>query len=96
MQVIDDSGFMTKETGRFSGMDRFRCREAVIEALRGEGLLEKEEAYLHNVGACYRCKTVVEPMESIQWFVRAAPLAGPAIQAVRSGETRIIPENWVV
>ena len=94
VQVIDDSGCMTKETGRFSGMDRFRCREAVVEALRGEGLLEKEEAYLHNVGACYRCKTVVEPMESIQWFVKAAPLAEPAIRAVRSGETRIVPESW--
>ncbi|GAB4365612.1 MAG: valine--tRNA ligase [Deltaproteobacteria bacterium] len=94
VQVIDDAGVMTKEAGRFAGMDRFRCREAVLEALRGEGLLEKEEPYTHNVGTCYRCRTVVEPMESIQWFVKAAPLAEPAMRAVRSGETRIIPENW--
>ncbi len=94
VRVIDDSGVMTREAGRFAGMDRFRCRESVLEALRGEGLLEKEEAYLHNVGTCYRCRTIVEPMESIQWFVKAAPLAEPAMRAVRSGETRIVPESW--
>ncbi|OGP33896.1 MAG: valine--tRNA ligase [Deltaproteobacteria bacterium GWC2_65_14] len=94
VQVIDDSGVMTKEAGRFSGMDRFRCREAVVEALRAENLLEREEPHLHNVGNCYRCRTVVEPMESIQWFVKTAPLAEPAIRAVRSGETRIVPGNW--
>jgi valyl-tRNA synthetase len=94
VRVIDDSGRMTAEAGAFAGMDRFECREAVLESLRKEGLIVKEEPYLHNVGRCYRCKTVVEPTESIQWFVKTKPLAEPAIHAVKSGETRIIPSNW--
>ena len=94
VRVIDDSGRMTAEAGAFAGMDRFECREAVLESLRREGLIVKEEPYLHNVGRCYRCKTVVEPTESIQWFVKTKPLAEPAIHAVSSGETRIIPSTW--
>jgi valyl-tRNA synthetase len=94
VRVIDDSGKMTAEAGAFAGMDRFACREAVLESLRKEGLVEKEEKYLHNVGHCYRCRTVVEPTESIQWFVKTKPLAEPAIRAVRSGETRIVPPSW--
>jgi valyl-tRNA synthetase len=94
VRVIDDSGKMTEETGAFAGMDRFACREAVLERLREDGLLVKEEQYLHNVGHCYRCKTAVEPSESIQWFVKTRPIAEPAIRAVQSGETRIIPSNW--
>jgi valyl-tRNA synthetase len=94
VRVIDDAGMMTNEAGSFMGMDRFVCREAVLERLRKEGILIKEEEYHHNVGHCYRCKTVVEPTESIQWFVRTKSLAEPAIRAVRSGETRIIPSNW--
>jgi valyl-tRNA synthetase len=94
VRVIDDSGKMTEEAGAFAGMDRFACREAVLERLREEGFLVKEEPYLHNVGHCYRCKTAVEPTESIQWFVRTKQIAEPAIRAVQSGETRIIPPNW--
>ncbi len=94
VRVIDDSGRMTREAGAFAGMDRFECRESVLESLRKDGLLEREEPYIHNVGRCYRCKTVVEPTESIQWFVKAKPLAEPAIRAVQSGKTRIIPSNW--
>ena len=94
VRVIDDAGKMTKDAGPFAGMERFACRDAVLESLRKEGLLVKEEQYLHNVGRCYRCKTVVEPTESIQWFVKTKPIAGPAIRAVQSGETRIIPSTW--
>jgi len=94
VRVIDESGRMTGEAGAFAGMDRFACREAVVEKLKAEGLLVKEEPYLHNVGHCYRCRTVVEPAESIQWFVRTKPLAEPAIRAVREGETRIVPPQW--
>ncbi|HZW36223.1 MAG: valine--tRNA ligase [Deltaproteobacteria bacterium] len=94
VRVIDESGKMTDEAGAFAGMDRFACREAVVEQLKAENLLVKEEPYLHNVGHCYRCHTVVEPSESIQWFVRTKPLAEPAIRAVKSGETRIIPAQW--
>ncbi|MGE5188940.1 MAG: valine--tRNA ligase [Gemmatimonadota bacterium] len=94
VRVIDESGAMTPEAGPFAGMDRFAARAAVLEKLRAENLVVKEEPYLHNVGHCYRCKTVVEPAESIQWFVRTRPLAEPAIAAVRSGETRIVPATW--
>ncbi|MCL5885173.1 MAG: valine--tRNA ligase [Deltaproteobacteria bacterium] len=94
VRVIDESGMMTAEAGAFAGMDRFACRKAVVEKLGAQGLLEKEEPYLHNVGRCYRCRTVVEPAESIQWFVRTKPLAEPAMRAVREGETRIIPPQW--
>jgi len=94
VRVIDESGRMTEEAGAFAGMDRLACREAVVEKLKAEALLVKEEPYLHNVGHCYRCRTVIEPAESIQWFVRTKPLAEPAIRAVRAGETRIIPPQW--
>ncbi|MBI5419493.1 MAG: valine--tRNA ligase [Deltaproteobacteria bacterium] len=94
VRVIDESGKMTAEAGAFAGQDRFACRKAVVLKLKEEGLLAKEEPYLHNVGHCYRCKTVVEPAESIQWFVKTKPLAEPAILAVKSGETRIIPSQW--
>jgi valyl-tRNA synthetase len=94
VRVIDESGRMTEEAGAFAGMDRFACREAVVEKLKAEDLLVKEEPYLHNVGHCYRCRTVVEPAESIQWFVRTKPLAEPAIRAVQAGETRIVPLQW--
>ena len=93
-KVIDDHGRMTEGAGKFEGMDRFECRKAVIQALQHHGLLVKTEAYSHNVGHCYRCKNVVEPNLSRQWFVRAKPLAEKAIAAVQNGQTRIIPESW--
>jgi len=94
VKVIGDDGFMTAEAGRFQGMDRFECREAVVEALHAEGLVEKIEPHPHSVGHCYRCKTIVEPNLSRQWFVKAKPLAEKAIEAVDTGKTRIIPETW--
>ncbi|CAB1063633.1 Valyl-tRNA synthetase (EC [Olavius sp. associated proteobacterium Delta 1] len=94
VKVISDNGDMTAEAGRFEGLDRFECRDAVIKALEVEGLLVKIDPYRHSVGHCYRCKTVVEPNLSRQWFVRAKPLAEKAIDAVKSGETKIIPEMW--
>ncbi len=94
VRVIDEAGAMTADAGPYAGMDRFAARAAVVEKLRAENLIVKEEPYLHNVGHCYRCKTVVEPAESIQWFVKTKPLAEPAIRAVRSGETRIVPAAW--
>ena len=94
VKVIADDGMMTEEAGRFSGMDRFECRKAVIEALKAEGLLERIDDHKHSVGHCYRCKTVVEPNLSRQWFVKAKPLAEKAIEAVETGKTRIIPESW--
>ncbi len=94
VKVIGDDGRMTAEAGRFCGMDRFECRKAVVEELKAAGLLLKVEPHRHSVGHCYRCKTVVEPNLSRQWFVRAKPLAEKAIAAVRDGRTRIVPETW--
>ncbi len=94
VKVIADDGSMTDAAGRFKGMDRFACRKAVVKALEAEGLLERVEAHRHSVGHCYRCKTVVEPNLSRQWFVKVKPLAEKAIEAVETGKTRIIPESW--
>ena len=94
VKVISDNGLMTAEAGPFEGLDRFECRNAVIEALEKEELLVRIEPYQHSVGHCYRCNTVVEPNLSKQWFVRTKPLAEKAIEAVKSGQTKIIPEMW--
>ncbi|MGD8494451.1 MAG: valine--tRNA ligase [Desulfobacterales bacterium] len=94
IKVIGDDGKMTAETGRFKGLDRFDAREAVVNALKNKKLLEKIEPYKHSVGHCYRCHTMVEPNLSRQWFVKVKPLARKAIDAVKSGQTRIIPDTW--
>ena len=94
VKVIDDDGIMTSEAGRFKGLDRFECRNQVVEALKMEGLLEKVAPYKHNIGHCYRCKTIVEPNLSKQWFVSAKPLAEKAIGAVVRGDTKIVPSIW--
>ena len=94
IKVISDNGDMTAEAGSYEGLDRFECRKAVVKDLEQQGLLIKIEPYQHSVGHCYRCKTVVEPNLSKQWFVRVKPLAEEAIAAVESGKTRIIPDMW--
>jgi valyl-tRNA synthetase len=94
VKVIGDDGAMTAEAGRYQGLDRTACRKAVLEDLAAAGLLEKVESYRHSVGHCYRCRSVIEPNLSRQWFVRTRPLAEKAIAAVREGSTRIIPETW--
>jgi valyl-tRNA synthetase len=94
VKVIGDDGKMTAEAGRYKGLDRFEARKSVVRDLKAEGLLIKLEPYKHNVGHCYRCKSVVEPNLSKQWFVRARPLAEKALAAVREGNTRIIPDIW--
>ncbi len=94
VKVIGDDGLMTTEAGRFKGLDRFECREAVVQALKKEGLLEKVEPYKHSIGHCYRCRAVLEPNLSKQWFVKAKPLAEKAIDAVKNGDTKIIPDTW--
>ena len=75
-------------------MDRFACREEIVEDLKDAGLIEKIEDHDHAVGHCYRCHTMVEPRLSPQWFVKMKPLAGPAIEAVRSGRIRFMPDRW--
>jgi valyl-tRNA synthetase len=94
LKVIDDGGCMLPPAGKFEGLDRFECRKQAVEALAELGLLEKKEPIKHSVGNCYRCHTDVEPSISKQWFVKVAPLAERASEAVRSGRTRIIPETW--
>ncbi len=94
LKVIDDDGCMLEGAGQFKGLDRFECREKTVEALTDQGLLVKKEPLKHKVGNCYRCRTVVEPSVSKQWFVKVAPLAKKASDAVRNGRTRIIPDNW--
>jgi valyl-tRNA synthetase len=94
LKVIDDDGQMLDSAGEFKGLDRFECRQRAVEALTEQGLLVKKEPLKHSVGHCYRCRTVVEPSISKQWFVKVAPLAKKASDAVRSGRTKIIPEIW--
>ncbi len=95
IRVIDEHGRMTAEAGqKYAGMDRYECRKAVVEDLQAQGFLERIEPYHHRVGHCYRCRSVVEPMISLQWFVRTKPLAEKAMEAVRKGRTRIIPQKW--
>ncbi len=94
VQVIDETGKMNQRAGRYAGQQRFQCRQEVIKDLKEANLLKKVEPFLHNVGHCYRCKTIIEPLVSKQWFVRTEPLARPAVEAVQQGRTRIIPSVW--
>jgi valyl-tRNA synthetase len=94
VKVIGDDGRMTADAGRFAGLERFECRRQVVQELEALGLLEKTAPLRHSVGHCYRCKTVIEPNLSTQWFVKVQPLAEKAIAAVRDGRTRIVPEMW--
>ncbi len=94
IKVIDDDGVMSEQAGPYKGLDRFRCREKIIQDLEKMDLIEKIEKCHHQVGHCYRCKTVVEPLVSTQWFVRVKPLAERAVEAVEKGETVIIPKAW--
>ena len=93
--VIGDEGRMTPEAGkRYAGMDRYECRKRVVEDLKASDLIEKEERYRHSVGHCYRCKTIIEPLPTLQWYVSTQPLAKEAMDAVRRGTIRIIPSSW--
>ena len=94
IQVIDGEGIMNEAAGIYAGKDRFEARKLVVAALEQEGLLLRIEDHQHAVGHCYRCKSVVEPFLSEQWFVRAKPLADRGVQAVREGRIRFVPEQW--
>ncbi len=94
INVMNDDATMNENSGRFQGMTNLEARKLIVKQLEDEGLLSRIEDIKHNVGECYRCKSVVEPRVSKQWFVKMKPLAEPAIEAVRSGETRFIPERF--
>ncbi|ACL70208.1 valine--tRNA ligase [Halothermothrix orenii] len=94
VKVIDEDAKMTEEAGDYAGLDRYECREKVVEDLKKQGLLEKIEDHQHSVGQCYRCDTVIEPLVSKQWFVKMKPLAEPAIRIVKEGKVRFVPERF--
>ena len=95
VNVMDSSGAMNAQAGlAYEGLDRFECRKKLVEDLKQAGVLLKIENLTHSVGHCYRCRTVVEPYLSKQWFVQAKPLADPAIKAVREGAIKIVPKFW--
>ncbi len=94
LKAMDDSGLMNKAAGVYAGLDRFACRKQIVADLEAQGFLEKIEDYNHAVGQCYRCKIVVEPTTSLQWFVPIMPLADKAVAAVRDGRITIHPKTW--
>ena len=94
IKVMNDDATMNAYAGKYEGMDRYECRKAMVKDLEEQGLLVKVEDHSHNVGQCYRCGTTVEPIVSQQWFVKMKPLAEPAIEAVKSGETQFVPERF--
>jgi valyl-tRNA synthetase len=93
INIMNDDATLNDVAGRFSGMDRYEAREAVVKELKEMGILVKVEPTVHNVGVCYRCGTTVEPLISDQWFVKMAPLAKPAIEAVKDGTIKFVPDN---
>jgi len=94
INVMRPDGSMNEEAGDYQNMDRFEAREVIIEDLKEQGLLEKVEAHELSAGHCYRCHTIVEPYLSKQWFVKMAPLAKPAIDAVKKGKIKFYPKRW--
>ncbi len=94
VDVMNPDATMNENAGPYQGLERFACRGKVLTDLQDKGLLEKTEPYSHSVGHCDRCQTMIEPRVSLQWFVRTQSLAEPAIEAVRDGRIRIIPERF--
>ena len=94
ISVIDEDAKITADGGPYQGLDRYQARKRILEDLEAQHLLARTESLKHNIGQCQRCHTVVEPLLSIQWFVRVTPLAEEAIAAVESGRTEFVPPNF--
>lgn len=95
-QVIDFDGRMNEHAGKFAGMYAKQARAAIVAEMKEKGLIEKiDEKYIHRVGVCYKCKNVIEPLPKEQWFVKVKPLAEKAMDAVKKGEIKIYPDNFV-
>jgi valyl-tRNA synthetase len=94
VDIMNRDATMNEKAGPCTGLERFACRDKVLGELKRKSLLEKIEPYSHSVGHCARCQTMIEPKVSLQWFVRMQSLAKTAIEAVREGEIRIIPERF--
>lgn len=92
--VIDDRGIMNSNAGKYEGMTREEARKAIVKDLTELGLMEKIEPYTHNVGVCYRCHSAIEPRACEQWYLKMDSLAKPAIEAVRNGETKFVPQRF--
>ena len=93
VQCIDEDAKIING-GKYDGMDRYECRKAIVADLEEQGYLVKVEPYSHNVGCCYRCGTVVEPLTSPQWFVKMKPLAKKAIEVVKDGRIKFVPDRF--
>ncbi len=94
INVMTDDAKIVDDYPKYAGMDRYEARKAIVADLEAEGALIKIEDYNHNVGTCYRCGTTVEPRVSKQWFVKMKPLAKPAIDAVKNGDTKFVPSHF--
>jgi valyl-tRNA synthetase len=94
VDIMDDLAQMNQNAGRYAGLDRMEARHQIVADLEKQGLLEKVEPYTVPLGKCQRCRTVLEPRVSTQWFVKIGPLARPAIEVVRDGRIRFTPENY--
>ncbi len=94
IRIMNDDGSMNELAGKYCGLDRLEARKAIVADLIAGGYLIKEEPYKHNVGVCYRCHNVVEPIVSKQWFVKMGPLAAPAIKVVKDKKIEFIPSRF--
>ncbi|MFI3114886.1 MAG: valine--tRNA ligase [Clostridia bacterium] len=92
--VLDDNGCVNENGGKYCGQDRYEARKNIVADLENLGQLVKIETHKHNVGTCYRCSTVIEPIASDQWFVKMEPLAKPALDVVKNGEIKFVPERF--
>ncbi len=94
INALTEDAKITADYPAYAGMDRFEARKAIVKDLEAEGALVKVEDYNHNVGTCYRCGTTIEPRASLQWFVKMKPLAEPAIEVVKDGTVKFVPERF--
>ncbi len=93
IKVFDEKGILNEQAGEFKGRDRIEAREDIIKKLENEGFIKKTEEHTHQVGHCYRCKSVIEPYVSTQWFLKKE-VAKPAIEAANRGEVKFHPAQW--
>lgn len=94
IRIMNDDGTINEFGGKYEGLDRYDAREKIVQELKEIKALVKIEKHTHNVGQCYRCSTTVEPLTSLQWFVNMEPLAKPAIDVVRNGEVKFVPDRF--
>jgi len=95
LNIFDETAHLNKSVPKqYEGMDRFDCRTQLVKDLEAQGFLVKVEPYVHNIGTCYRCHTVIEPWLSDQWFVKMKPLAAPALRVVHEGKVQFHPDRW--